>query len=571
MEELFCMRESANIEFKTLISNLMRARFPFLYIPTWEEERTLSVIQAVAEDEVLIKTERKVFTWSLTSGMAEIGKKYNDDLKDPLKCLDFIERYDQPAIFILKDLHIYFGVGSRQPDPQVIRKIRDLLPFLKQSINPKNVIIVSPILTIPTELQKEITIVDFDLPTFAELKTVLNEMIEANQASGRISIELNDLEAEKLAKAALGLTLHEAENAFARAMVDDGKLNIKDVEVILEEKRQIIKKSEILEFIKSDLNINDVGGLENLKRWLMKRNKSWLDSAQEYGLPSPRGVLITGVPGCGKSLVAKSISAMWQLPLLRLDMGKIFSGIVGSSEENMRKAIKTVEAVSPSILWIDEIEKGFSGTTQAGDSGTSSRIFGTFLTWMQEKTKPVFVVATANNIHSLPAEMLRKGRFDEIFFVDLPTKKERVEIFRLHMNKRLKSPKAIGHFQIDENILNQLAELTEGYAGAEIEQIVITALFEAFSEDRAITREDLIKAIHTTVPLSVTQAEQIQGIREWANVRAVAATLKEDRLEYSLPVIDPILPPQTPPALPESKSPEHDDVLLSRGGRAVDF
>lgn len=568
MEELFCMRQSANIEFKTLISNLMRARFPFLYIPTWEEERALSVIQAVAEDEVLIKTVRKVFTWSLTSGLAEIGKKYNDDLKDPLKCLDFIERYDQPAIFILKDLHIYFGVGGRQPDPQIIRKIRDLLPFLKQSINPKNVIIVSPTLTIPTELQKEITIVDFDLPTFSELKTILSEMIEANKASGRILIELTDLEEEKLAKAALGLTLHEAENAFARAMVDDGKLNIKDVEVILEEKRQIIKKSEILEFIKSDLNINDVGGLENLKRWLMKRNKSWLDSAQEYGLPSPRGVLITGVPGCGKSLVAKSISAMWQLPLLRLDMGKIFSGIVGSSEENMRKAIKTVEAVSPSILWIDEIEKGFSGTTQAGDSGTSSRIFGTFLTWMQEKTKPVFVVATANNIHSLPAEMLRKGRFDEIFFVDLPTKKERVEIFRLHMNKRLNSPKARGHFQIDENILYQLAELTEGYAGAEIEQIVITALFEAFSEDRAITQEDFIKAIHTTVPLSVTQAEQIQGIREWANVRAVAATLKEDRLEYSLPVVDPILPP---PQAPESKSPEHDDVLLSRGGRAVDF
>ncbi|MBP1906556.1 SpoVK/Ycf46/Vps4 family AAA+-type ATPase [Paenibacillus turicensis] len=562
------MRQSANIEFKTLISNLMRARFPFLYIPTWEEERALSVIQAVAEDEVLIKTVRKVFTWSLTSGLAEIGKKYNDDLKDPLKCLDFIERYDQPAIFILKDLHIYFGVGGRQPDPQIIRKIRDLLPFLKQSINPKNVIIVSPTLTIPTELQKEITIVDFDLPTFSELKTILSEMIEANKASGRILIELTDLEEEKLAKAALGLTLHEAENAFARAMVDDGKLNIKDVEVILEEKRQIIKKSEILEFIKSDLNINDVGGLENLKRWLMKRNKSWLDSAQEYGLPSPRGVLITGVPGCGKSLVAKSISAMWQLPLLRLDMGKIFSGIVGSSEENMRKAIKTVEAVSPSILWIDEIEKGFSGTTQAGDSGTSSRIFGTFLTWMQEKTKPVFVVATANNIHSLPAEMLRKGRFDEIFFVDLPTKKERVEIFRLHMNKRLNSPKARGHFQIDENILYQLAELTEGYAGAEIEQIVITALFEAFSEDRAITQEDFIKAIHTTVPLSVTQAEQIQGIREWANVRAVAATLKEDRLEYSLPVVDPILPP---PQAPESKSPEHDDVLLSRGGRAVDF
>ncbi|MCS4525217.1 AAA family ATPase [Clostridium botulinum] len=225
----------------------------------------------------------------------------------------------------------------------------------------------------------------------------------------------------------MGLTLQEAENAFARAMVEDGKLNIDDIEVVLEEKCQVIKKTGILEFMKSDLKMEDVGGLENLKRWISKRNKSWLDSAQKYNLPAPKGVLITGVPGCGKSLTAKAISAMWQLPLLRLDMGKIFSGVVGSSEENMRKAIKTAEAVSPSILWIDEIEKGFGGASSSGDSGTSMRIFGTFLTWMQEKIKPVFVVATANNISNLPSELLRKGRFDEIFFVDLPTKmKERI-------------------------------------------------------------------------------------------------------------------------------------------------
>ncbi|MCS4527072.1 AAA family ATPase [Clostridium botulinum] len=220
-------------------------------------------------------------------------------------------------------------------------------------------------------------------------------------------------------------------------MVEDGKLNIDDIEVVLEEKCQVIKKTGILEFMKSDLKMEDVGGLENLKRWISKRNKSWLDSAQKYNLPAPKGVLITGVPGCGKSLTAKAISAMWQLPLLRLDMGKIFSGVVGSSEENMRKAIKTAEAVSPSILWIDEIEKGFGGASSSGDSGTSMRIFGTFLTWMQEKIKPVFVVATANNISNLPSELLRKGRFDEIFFVDLPTKNERKDIFRLHLKKDL--------------------------------------------------------------------------------------------------------------------------------------
>ncbi|RXZ84845.1 AAA family ATPase [Paenibacillaceae bacterium] len=555
------MEDSSSIlQFKTLLSNLMRARFPHLYIPTWEEERALSVIRSVSANEGLIKTVRKVFTWSLTNGMAEDGKKGSEESKAPLKCLEFIESYDQPAVFVLKDFHIYFGGAGRQAELQVIRKIRDLVPALKQSPNPKNVIIVSPIMMLPTELQKELTIVDFDLPSFGEIKSVLEEMIDANQRSGRIVIDLSQEEKERLAKAALGLTLHEAENAFARAMVEDGRLDASDVEVILEEKRQIIKKSEILEFIKSDLKIEDVGGLENLKRWLLKRNKSWLDSAAEYGLPAPKGALITGVPGCGKSLIAKAISAMWHLPLLRLDLGQIFSGIVGSSEENMRKAIKTVEAVSPVILWIDEIEKGFSGLSSGGDGGTSNRIFGTFLTWMQEKTKAVFVIATANNIHALPPEMMRKGRFDEIFFVDLPTKKERVEIFRVHLHKRLKNPRVIGDFALSEENINLLAELTEGYVGAEVEQIVVTALFEAFSEERSIRLDDFQKAIQTTVPLSITQAEQIQRIREWANVRAVAATPREDRMEYKQEI-----------AAAKAPEPEDEDVRFARGGRAVDF
>ena len=284
------------------------------------------------------------------------------------------------------------------------------------------------------------------MPTFNEIKQSLDELIAINEQSGRIEIQLDEEEEEKLVKAALGLTLSEAENAFARAMVEDGRLSIKDVEVILQEKEQIIKKTGILEFVNSNLKMEDVGGLENLKRWLRKRNKSWLESAQKFGLPSPKGVLITGVPGCGKSLISKAISEMWQLPLLRLDIGKIFSGLVGSSEENMRKAIQTAEAIAPSILWIDEIEKGFSGLSSTGDSGTTSRIFGHFLTWMQEKEKPVFVIATANNISILPPEMLRKGRFDEIFFVDLPTHRERVEIFKVHLAKRLKDPSVMGDF-----------------------------------------------------------------------------------------------------------------------------
>lgn len=267
-----------------------------------------------------------------------------------------------------------------------------------------------------------------------------------------------------------------------------------------------------------------MGGLENLKHWLIKRNNSWLDKAHDkYNLPAPKGVLITGVPGCGKSLTAKAMSSLWKLPLLRLDAGKIFDKWVGGSEENIRKAIKTAEAVAPSILWIDEIEKGFD----QNEGSIGKRIFGTFLTWMQEKTKPVFVVATANNISLLPSEMLRKGRFDEIFFVDLPTPIEREIIFKLHLHKMLKGSIS-EDFEITDKLIKKLVDMTEGFVGAEIEQVIISAVFDAYSEDRTLQEDDLYRAIKNTVPLSITQQEQIESIREWANIRAVAATSHED-------------------------------------------
>ena len=268
--------------------------------------------------------------------------------------------------------------------------------------------------------------------------------------------------------------------------------------------------------------------------------------------------MITGVPGCGKSLTAKAIGAAWQLPLLRLDIGKIFAGLVGSSEQNMRTAIRTAEAIAPCILWIDEIEKGFAGSSGSGDSGTSSRVFGSFLTWMQEKTHPVFVIATANNIDKLPPEFLRKGRFDEIFFVDLPTKSERKMIWDLHLHKRLKNPEVLGKVQLDDALFDGLSEITEGYSGAEIEQAVIAGLFDAFSEKRSILEDDLSKSVKNMVPLSITQSEAIETIREWANVRAVAATAAEDMSE--------IVPSK-------KKSPEAKiiSVAPTRGGRTVDF
>ena len=258
-------------------------------------------------------------------------------------------------------------------------------------------------------------------------------------------------------------------------------------------------------------------------------------------------------------MIAKAISSLWKLPLLKLDMGKIFSGIVGSSEENMREAIKTAEAIAPSILWIDEIEKGLSGTNARGDGGTSTRIFGTLLTWMQEKSQPVFVVATANNIQALPPELLRKGRFDEIFFIDLPTKKERKDIFRIHIEKRLVSERVKGDFEVTDELLDELADNSEGFIGAEIEQAVISGLFEAFHEQRSLRKEDILKAINQTVPLSITQAEQIRALREWANVRAVAATLEDDRIDYEK---DPEI---------DTATDLSDEIRTTRGGRTIDF
>ena len=365
--------------------------------------------------------------------------------------------------------------------------------------------------------------------------------------------ELTEDDKEKLSKAALGLTMQEAENAFALAMVNDGKLNKQDISVILEEKMQVIRKTGLLEFIQSDLGIEDIGGLDNLKKWLLKRNNSWSEKAKRYCIPAPKGVLVTGIPGCGKSLTAKAMSTIWQLPLLKLDIGKIFSGIVGSSEENMRKAINTIEAVAPAILWVDEIEKGLSNATSSNDSGVSSRIFGTLLTWMQEKTAPVFVIATANNISKLPPELLRKGRFDEIFFVDLPTLNERKEIFKVHLNKRLKDEFVCKNIKPnDEGFINYLAEKTEGFIGSEIEQVVISSLCDAFFENRPVEAYDFEKAIENTVPLSTTQKEQIISLRQWANIRAVSASAKESIESYS-------------------NDSNEDNITSNRGGRRLDI
>lgn len=529
-------------------ANLVNAGFPYIYIPSYEEERITNTIKNTLRNKELIKNDRKLYVWTQTDGLVNDEAKVRDTA-NPINAVESVAKSNEDAIYIFKDFHIYFG-GDRnaRPDYAVIRKLRDIIPNLKSSR--KTIVFISSKLVIPCDMEKEISILDFSLPTETEIKSLLNELISGLNPE---NVKLTEDEKTLLSRSALGLTMQEAENAFCRAIVNLKGLSVDALSIIHEEKNQVVKKTGVLEFVKTDLDINDIGGLENLKKWLIRRNNSWSEKAKQYNLPAPKGVLITGIPGCGKSLTAKAMSAIWGLPLLKLDMGKIFGGIVGSSEENMRKAIATAEAIAPSILWVDEIEKGFSGLKSGGDSGTSARVFGTFLTWMQEKTAPVFVIATANDISSLPPELLRKGRFDEIFFVDLPTAKEREKIFSVHLKKRMKNSNINHELEISETICNELANASVGYVGAEIEQIVIAAMYEAFYADRGLRKEDVLKAIKETVPLSSTQREQILSLREWAKERAVLATAVEDR---------------------ESAAPDDSDdgdFVNHQGGRIVDF
>jgi len=413
-----------------------------------------------------------------------------------------------------------------------VRKLRDLSYALKASF--KTLVLISPVLELPPELEKEVTVVDFALPGLEDLGRLLDELIRSLKGHENIDCELEPEERDRVLKAALGLTLGEAENVFAKSIVEHGCF---DVDTILSEKQQIIRKTRVLEYFDTDCGVSDVGGLDLLKDWLAKRSEAFSERAREFGLPEPKGLLLLGVQGCGKSLTAKAVANLWKLPLLKLDVGKIFAGFVGSSEENMRKAIRIAESIAPCVLWIDEIEKGLSGTESSGisDAGTTARVFATLITWLQEKEKPVFVIATANDISQLPPELLRKGRFDDIFFVDLPSERERAEIFRIHLRRRGRDPEK---FDIE-----RLARETEGYSGAEIEQAVIGGLYEAFAAGRELRTEDILKVISQSVPLSATMPNSIAYIRSWARHRARPASSEE--------------PPPLPQGALEELLPEH--------------
>ena len=503
------MKEELNI--------LIQAQYPLIYLITSEEERAEQAISRIAKDNA---GHRRVFVWTVTHGMVEYGQSRQmtqHNTVSPEAAIEWTIRQKDPAIYIFKDLHPFID------GPVITRWMRDAIASFKNT--DKAIVLMSPIQQVPIELEKEVVVLDYPLPNLKELNQVLSARLHKSKTS-RIDTETR----EKLLKAALGLTKDEAEKVYRKAQVKAGRLTENEVDIVLSEKKQLIRRNGILDYIEEDETLDSVGGLEELKRWLRQRSNAFTERAREYGLPQPKGMLILGVPGCGKSLIAKTTSRLWGLPLLRLDMGRVYDGsMVGRSEANLRNALKTAESISPVILFIDELDKAFAGGAGSGDSdgGTSGRIFGSFLTWMQEKKSPVFVMATANRVERLPGEFLRKGRFDEIFFVDLPSSAERQDIFRIHLEKR--------RSEINRFDLEQLTKVSDGFSGAEIEQAIIAAMYDAFAQDREFTQLDIIAAIKATLPLSRTMMEQVTALREWARQRArpaSASVAEYQRLEF---------------------------------------
>ncbi len=481
------------MSFKDEFELLLRARYPILYISTLEEERVEASIRQSAQSQ----GNRAVYIWDFVEGYQGNANDAGKAKRNPLQALEQVEKLpaNAPAIFVLRDFHRFLD------DISISRKLRNLARLLKSQ--PKNLVLLAPNVAIPEDLSEVLTVMEFSLPTGEEIRREIEGLLSS---TGR---PLGDRLLDEMVRSCQGLSLERIRRVLARAIATHGQLEPEDVDLILEEKRQTIRQTQILEFYGATEDISDIGGLDNLKDWLLRRGGGFSEKAREYGLPYPRGLLLVGIQGTGKSLSAKAIAHHWHLPLLRLDVGRLFAGLVGESESRTRQMIQVAEALAPCILWIDEIDKAFAGLGGKGDGGTTSRVFGTFITWLAEKDSPVFVVATANDIQVLPPEMLRKGRFDEIFFVGLPSQAERREIFSVHLS-RLR-PHNLANYDLD-----RLAYETPDFSGAEIEQMIVEAMHIGFSQNRDFTSQDILEAASQIVPLARTAQEKIQFLQDWA-------------------------------------------------------
>jgi len=486
----------------------LRAGYPGLAITTPEEARAEAEIVSAC-----VSTARQLHAWSASEGLVDTRANRIRPCADPLEALQMVASLfateEVRHLVVMRDLQLHLD----QTDPLLIRHLKDLLRLAKAKGH--TLLLLGCRLKLPPELDHEITRVDFALPDPGQLGVVLDGILESAKLD-----PLGNVLREFAIQGALGLTTMEAENAFALSVVETGGIQ---PGIVAREKAHALKRNGLLEIVEARTRLADVGGLECLKEWLGRRASTFSTAAKAYGLPAPKGLLIVGIPGTGKSLTAKATASAFGLPLLRLDMGRVFGGIVGQSEGNLRSVIQTAEAIAPCVLWIDEIEKGFSGSQSSGstDGGTSSRVFGSFLSWMQEKEKPVFVVATANDVSKLPPEFLRKGRFDELFFVDLPDTGERTRIWEIVIGKYGREPSGFD--------TPSLASSSEGFTGAEIEAALVDALHEAFVDEREPTAAHLTAAISATVPLSKLMADRITALRDWAKGRARPAANAEPR------------------------------------------
>ncbi len=500
------------------IEILIRARYPIIYVVSWEEARVEQHLRDIAA-----RRGKQLYGWSLTTGLQKSGgaapNQRPKGLADPLEALDTVIEHKEPAIYLFKDFHAFTRPTTCGRNAPYIRKLREVATALSDSY--KTVVISAPLLELAPDLEKDVCVLDYPLPGPLEFDRLLHRICDDVSANTKLKIDLTDRDREQLVRAALGLTLQEAENVFAKTIVCDGRLSAEDVSVVFSEKQQIIRKSGLLEYYASTTEREDIGGLDELKDWLNKRSLAFSEQARQFGLPAPKGVLLVGVQGCGKSLCAKAVSRMWRMPLLRFDMGRMFGSLVGSSEENTRRAIMVAESVAPVVLWADEIDKAFAGSQGSGntDAGVTARVMSTFLTWLNEKQKPVFVMATANNIAQLPPELLRKGRLDEIFFVDLPNAAEREQVFHIHIRKRQRDPARFD--------LKALGAAADGFSGAEIEEAIISALYDVFYLGKELETVDVLNSLRQSVPLSRTMAEGISALRAWAEGRARPASRRD--------------------------------------------
>lgn len=488
------------------IARAVSSQYPLIYLVSWEEERLEEMLQAISDAHY--HDQRHIVLWTAARGF-HTKEDSLDDLKDPQAALEHIASNGNDAVYYMKDLPAYLD-----SDRSLVRTLRDLYHQLRH----RNTYIVfsHPSTKIPDELKKEVFLIEVGLPAHQEIIDYLTQIIKEKQLAKTIPEDW----IFKCASAMRGMALNEVRHLTLR-LIDENKLGLEEsLEEIYEEKAQLLLKESCLRVVPHRFDMNEIGGLENLKEWVLARSHLFTREAHDAGIPLPSGVLFMGVSGCGKSLAAKTIAAAWDLQLVRLDMNLILSGVYGPPEFAFDRAIRVAESVSPVVLWIDEIENAFGYDDESSSRGNIN-IFSSFLTWMQEKPASVFVAATANRIHRLPAEMIRKGRFDQLFFLDLPTEEEREEIFRIHIERN--------GGRLEDFDLSVLATLTHGRSGAEIEQAVKAARVDAFAANRSFTQRDISRNSSQMVPLSETMHEQIKQLRDWSYNRATPASKTKRR------------------------------------------